>query len=193
MIVKILHIACRDTILGGLIAEQIRGHQSLSLGLREQADLIITDSPGEAGDAEGGKRLFLLPPLPLRLGEAMDAVRYTLSGRRRQAEEGGQGPVRIGESLILTADNFLVREGGREGAEKTIRLTDKERSLLRALLSAPDERLSRKTLLQTVWGYAEGAETHTLETHLYRLRQKLQELGPGPLLTAEDGWYSLKI
>ena len=74
-----------------------------------------------------------------------------------------------------------------------IRLTDKERLFLQTLEAAPGRALDRKTLLDTVWDYADGVETHTLETHLYRLRQKLDVCGEAALIASADGVYSLKI
>ena len=52
---------------------------------------------------------------------------------------------------------------------------------------------SRKTLLEEVWGYKTGVDSHTLETHMYRLRRKFEESGiEGPILVTADNGYKLK-
>ncbi len=61
--------------------------------------------------------------------------------------------------------------------EISIELTEKEALLLKTLLDA-DTEVPRETLLKTVWGYADDIDTHTLETHIHRLRAKLKTL-PG--------------
>lgn len=69
-------------------------------------------------------------------------------------------------------------------------LTEKECAILTCLLAARGGTVLRRDLLQHVWGYVEGVETHTIETHIYRLRQKI-EIDPGTpaiLLTEEQGY-----
>lgn len=76
---------------------------------------------------------------------------------------------------------------------KKIRLTEKETSILKYLLRAGGKPVGRDELLAEVWGYNSGVTTHTLETHVYRLRQKIE---PDPssvgLLVTEPGGYSLQ-
>lgn len=74
------------------------------------------------------------------------------------------------------------------------RLTDKELDLLVALYQAPDRTVTKTDLLQNVWGYVEGLETHTLETHIYRLRQKIEidPARPAAIMTSA-GAYHLKV
>jgi DNA-binding response OmpR family regulator len=77
---------------------------------------------------------------------------------------------------------------------KKVRLTEKERSMLRYLYRAGQRSVSRETLLQEVWGYNSGVTTHTLETHIYRLRQKMEEDAAAPtILVTESGGYRLVL
>ena len=72
------------------------------------------------------------------------------------------------------------------GSNKKIRLTEKETSILKYLYRAGDRPIGRETLLGEVWGYNAGVTTHTLETHIYRLRQKI-ERDPIPCRDPGDG------
>jgi DNA-binding response OmpR family regulator len=78
--------------------------------------------------------------------------------------------------------------------ERKIRLTEKETNILKFLYRANDKVVPRDVLLHEVWGYNAGVTTHTLETHIYRLRQKIE---PNPseasLLVTESGGYRLVI
>ena len=76
--------------------------------------------------------------------------------------------------------------------DKKIRLTEKETNILKFLYRSNDGVVPRDVLLHEVWGYNAGVTTHTLETHIYRLRQKIE---PDPsnarLLVTESGGYRL--
>jgi DNA-binding response OmpR family regulator len=74
------------------------------------------------------------------------------------------------------------------GAKKKIRLTEKETNIL-LFLQRTGGTVPRETLLHEVWGYNPAVTTHTLETHIYRLRRKI---GPEILLT-EEGGYRLAV
>lgn len=75
------------------------------------------------------------------------------------------------------------------GAE--VSLTDKEAKLLEALLKAGCSTISREELLQQVWGIEAELNTHTLETHIYRLRGKLGEIGGSEWIEAASGGYRM--
>jgi DNA-binding response OmpR family regulator len=78
--------------------------------------------------------------------------------------------------------DLTLREGMR-----VLRLTEKERDILLALLEASGQRVERRDMLEKVWGYASGVETHTLETHVYRLRQKMEIDPAKPVIVLTDG------
>ena len=99
------------------------------------------------------------------------------------------GPTRIGEYLFLEDERLLL---GPDDSKK-IRLTEKETAILIRLSAANGESVSRNTLLEEVWGYKTGIDSHTLETHIYRLRKKMEELGSSSsfLKTSRDGYKLL--
>lgn len=100
------------------------------------------------------------------------------------------------EDAVFSVGPFIFQPGKkllRDPTRKSrIHLTGKETSLLKFLYRAAG-RVDRQVLLNEVWGYNSGANTHTLETHIYRLRQKLEVNAMTPsLLVTEDGGYSLR-
>jgi DNA-binding response OmpR family regulator len=98
------------------------------------------------------------------------------------------------QDAVLAIGPFQFRPSAQtlQTADRSrrIRLTSKEVAILKFLLSAGGEAVSRQVLLNEVWGYNAGVTTHTLETHIYRLRQKI-EADPNNcdlLLTAPGGY-----
>lgn len=78
--------------------------------------------------------------------------------------------------------------------DKKIKLTEKESGIIKQLYKAQGRVVPREVLLNDVWGYNSGVTTHTLETHVYRLRQKLEkELGSAELIVTEGGGYRLEL
>ncbi len=78
--------------------------------------------------------------------------------------------------------------------KNSVSLTEKERDILTYLASCTSFESSRNDILKNVWGYVEGIETHTLETHIYRLRQKIEKNASEPqnLVTTDIG-YKLHV
>ncbi|SDW86815.1 response regulator transcription factor [Roseicitreum antarcticum] len=105
----------------------------------------------------------------------------------RQHEQSENAIFQLGPYQFKPAMKLLVDETDRK-----IRLTEKETNILKFLYRAPDGVVARDVLLHEVWGYNAGVTTHTLETHIYRLRQKIE---PDPsnaqLLVTESGGYKL--
>jgi len=78
--------------------------------------------------------------------------------------------------------------------DKKIRLTEKETNILKFLYRATEDVVPRDILLHEVWGYNAGVTTHTLETHIYRLRQKIEpDPGKASILITENGGYRLSM
>ncbi len=96
-------------------------------------------------------------------------------------------PVPIGPYLFRPGAKLLTL-----GARK-VRLTEKETDILK-FLHAAGATVAREILLHEVWGYNPAVTTHTLETHIYRLRRKIEENpGEARILVTEDGGYRLGI
>ncbi len=105
----------------------------------------------------------------------------------RQHEQSEDAVFQIGPYTFKPAMKMLV-----DAQERKIRLTEKETNILKYLYRATEGVVARDVLLHEVWGYNAGVTTHTLETHIYRLRQKIE---PDPsnarLLVTESGGYRL--
>ena len=100
------------------------------------------------------------------------------------------------EDAVLVIGPYHFRPGSRSLTEPTtnrrVRLTEKEAAVLKHLYRAGSTPVPRQTLLREVWGYANGASTHTVETHIYRLRRKIEpDEGVARILVNEDGGYRL--
>ncbi|GLK57007.1 DNA-binding response OmpR family regulator [Methylopila capsulata] len=99
------------------------------------------------------------------------------------------------EDAIFTIGPYTFKPGAKMlMTEKNakIRLTEKETAILRFLYRSGASVVGRETLLQEVWGYNSGVTTHTLETHVYRLRQKIEaDPSNARLLVTEAGGYKL--
>jgi DNA-binding response OmpR family regulator len=105
----------------------------------------------------------------------------------RQHEQSEDAVFQLGPYTFKPSTKMLITED-----DKKIRLTEKEANILKFLYRSNDAVVQRDVLLQEVWGYNGGITTHTLETHIYRLRQKIE---PDPanarLLVTESGGYRL--
>ncbi|WP_419903200.1 response regulator transcription factor [Kiloniella sp.] len=121
---------------------------------------------------------------PFRLGVLLARLRAQL----RQHEQSEDAVFTIGPYTFQPSGKILI-EGE---TQKKIRLTEKETSILKYLYRKGSQVVGRDTLLNEVWGYNAGVTTHTLETHVYRLRQKI-EIDPSnaKLLVTETGGYRL--
>jgi DNA-binding response OmpR family regulator len=120
---------------------------------------------------------------PFRFAVLLARVRAQL----RQHEQSEDAVFTIGPYTFKPALKILVEENGNK-----VRLTEKETSILKFLYRASEKMVTRETLLTEVWGYNTGVTTHTLETHIYRLRQKIEkDPARAELLITETGGYKL--
>jgi DNA-binding response OmpR family regulator len=105
----------------------------------------------------------------------------------RQHEQSEDAVFTIGPYTFKPASKLLLDDKGSK-----VRLTEKETAILKYLYRTGDKVVSRETLLHEVWGYNAGVTTHTLETHIYRLRQKIEkDPSNAEILVTETGGYKL--
>ncbi len=120
---------------------------------------------------------------PIRLNVLLARLRAHL----RQSELSEDAVFKIGPYTFRPSVKLLSEAGGG----RTVRLTDKEAAILKFLYRAGGV-IGRDTLLGEVWGYNAGVTTHTLETHIYRLRRKIErDPAHAEILVTEPGGYRL--
>jgi DNA-binding response OmpR family regulator len=120
---------------------------------------------------------------PFKLGVLLARIRAQL----RQHEQSEDAVFTIGPYTFKPAAKLLVDANGGK-----VRLTEKETSILKYLYRAGERVVTREILLHEVWGYNAGVTTHTLETHIYRLRQKIEkDPSQAEILITETGGYKL--
>jgi DNA-binding response OmpR family regulator len=105
----------------------------------------------------------------------------------RQHELSDDASFQIGSYTFHPGAKQLVTTNGAK-----LKLTEKETAILQYLNRAKGGVVSRDELLREVWGYNANVTTHTLETHIYRLRQKI-EIDPtsAKILITDIGGYRL--
>jgi DNA-binding response OmpR family regulator len=120
---------------------------------------------------------------PFRFAVLLARIRAQL----RSHEQSETAVFRIGPYEFRPALKLLL-----DDKQKKIRLTEKETNILKYLYRAGDKPVAREELLTQVWGYNAGVTTHTLETHIYRLRQKIEsDPALSRLLITDAGGYRL--
>ena len=146
--------------------------------------IMLTAAAGDADTIQGldaGANDYVTKPF--RFAVLLARIRAQL----RSHEQSEDAVFRIGPYEFRPAAKILIDERQRK-----IRLTEKETNILKYLYRAGEKPVSREELLAEVWGYNAGVTTHTLETHVYRLRQKIEpEASGAKLLLTEAGGYRL--
>ena len=147
--------------------------------------ILLTGQSSEADTVKGleaGANDYVTKPF--RFAVLLARIRAHL----RSHEQSEDAVFRIGPYEFRPAGKMMIDEKGRK-----IRLTEKETSILKYLYRAGAKAVMREELLAEVWGYNAGVTTHTLETHIYRLRQKIEpEPGQARLLLTDTGGYRLQ-
>jgi DNA-binding response OmpR family regulator len=143
-------------------------------GLQAEADIIL--------GLESGATDYVAKPI--KFGELLARLRAHL----REASRDKSVVLAIGPASFDPARKELTSQRGA-----VISLTDMEAAILLFLCSASDGAVSRAQLLAGVWGYNEDAETHTVESNIYRLRRKLKAAIPNiDVLATEKTGYRLR-
>ncbi|WP_311031175.1 response regulator transcription factor [Mesorhizobium koreense] len=120
---------------------------------------------------------------PFRFAVLLARIRAQL----RQHEQSEDATFTVGPYTFKPSQKLLVDQRGSK-----VRLTEKEAAIIKYLYRAEQKVVTRDVLLEEVWGYNSGVTTHTLETHVYRLRQKIErDPSNAEILVTESGGYKL--
>ena len=159
--------ACKKMRADGLLCPIV-----MLTGAASEADMIL--------GLDAGANDYITKPF--RFGVLLARIRAHL----RQHAKTENVAIPIGQYIFRPSIKVL------ENGDEKIRLTEKETNILRFLFAQGDVTVARETLLHEVWGYNAQVTTHTLETHIYRLRQKIESNpSEAKLLLTEDGGYRL--
>jgi DNA-binding response OmpR family regulator len=146
--------------------------------------IMLTGHDGDADTVlglEAGANDYVVKPF--RFAVLLARIRAQL----RQHDASEDAVFAVGPYSFKPSQKLLINSKGSK-----IRLTEKETAILRYLYRAAQQAVARDVLLSEVWGYNSGVTTHTLETHIYRLRQKIEkDPGNAQLLVTEGGGYKL--
>lgn len=143
------------------------------------ADTLLTTEEGQLVLRRSGNVLqrWALPVRPATIARAL-----------------GTALASTGTPALQNGWQFDATARQLQRAEQSVTLTEKETLLLARLLESHPGARPREQLLKEVWGLGSDVETHTLETHIYRLRSKLGELAPRPCdIVTEEGTYRLVL
>ena len=154
------------------------------------APVVFMMRPGDDEDEESFANLIGINDFvmrPFRFADLLACVQANL----RAGESGEESDIPIGPYRFRHAAKVVMEKDG-DGAGRKIRLTEKEADILKFLFEAGGQVVPREVLLAEVWGYNSGVTTHTLETHIYRLRQKIErDPSNAEYLVTEAGGYRL--
>ena len=176
-----------DLILLDVDMPDMDGREACKIMRQKGVRAPVIMLTGQDGDAdtilglESGANDYVTKPF--KFSVLLARVRAHL----RSFEQSEDATFKVGPYEFRPAMKLLVTD-----EDKKIRLTEKETNILKFLYRSTEGVVPRDVLLHEVWGYNAGVTTHTLETHIYRLRQKIE---PDPsnarLLVTESGGYKL--
>lgn len=147
--------------------------------------IMLTARDGEADTILGldaGANDYIIKPFKISI------LLARLRAHLRQHEQSDDAVFTIGPYQFRPSAKVLIA-----GDSRKIRLTEKETAILKYLYRARNQMITRETLLNEVWGYNAAVTTHTLETHVYRLRQKIEtDPSNADILVTVTGGYQLR-
>ena len=176
-----------DIVIMDVGLPDMDGREAVKIMRKDRFKSPVIMLTGQTSDAdtvlglEAGANDYVCKPF--RFAVLLARIRAHL----RQHEASDDAVFQIGDYTFRPSSKLLVNDKGGK-----LRLTEKETAILRFLYRAGQQVVSRETLLREVWGYNAHVTTHTLETHIYRLRQKIErDPANARLLVTEPGGYKL--
>lgn len=174
-------------------------------------DAALPDGDGRVFCAELREKGYAMPVIMLTVSDEEEGI---VRGLDAGANDYVIKPFRTGELLarlraqlrmfdnsedvVFSIGSYIFRPSAKQmicsTRKQRIHLTEKETSILKYLYRSGGKPVARQVLLNEVWGYNSAVTTHTLETHIYRLRQKIEtDPGRATLLVTEGGGYCLHM
>ncbi len=163
----------KETVPEGIFAELSLQSEYVFVHDKEFACNVICEEGGVKISKNGEIVKKLL--YPFRAGELVDIISSFKEDYVKRIFSFGD--------YKFDSEKSIIYKG-----EEQIKLTDKEASIIEYLCKEQNESYSKEELLKDIWGYDEGIDTHTLESHIYRIRQKLDD---DMIILNKDGLYSI--
>lgn len=139
--------------------------------------------PADSEEMATGK-LDMFAFKPLVLSQLLNQIKSSIN----LFENSEDGFLHFGEYELHPVDKEILNIR----TKITVKLTEREVSILRYLYKSRGKAVGKTEFLQNVWEYSSDVSTHTIETHIYRLRKKVEQTTSGAqLINAEDGGYRL--
>jgi len=148
-----------------------------------EADIFILSRPADIEDLDFIPRLYLDPQHKIKLGTLLqDIIRIATHPLQYISK------INLKSFIFNPAEKNIIKDGVE------INLTDKEAEILYYLSKNINIEVSKEIMLKDIWQYQQGIDTHTLETHIYRLRQKIEVNAENPkILTTKENGYILNV
>ena len=151
------------------------------------APIIFTGEVKDFSEVEDQNigRLLVCIQRPFKIIMLLECIRRLLS----KYDFSSEVIIPLGNIQFFPGSKFIKIENGQK-----VNLTEKETNILKYLCQSKDQIVSREVLLDEVWGHTTSLSTHTLETYIYRLRQKISaKLNGKELIITKKGGYQLLI
>lgn len=123
---------------------------------------------------------------PFVLSRFFDALKSSIN----IFENSDEGNIEFNQYILYPSRKEIFNQRD----ETTTKLTEREVSMIKYLYKNADRTVSKNDLMQEVWEYSAEVATHTVETHIYRLRQKIeQDNSDNQIIITSEGGYQLKL
>ena len=148
-----------------------------------KAPVILLSGFGDISENAGVSQVI---EKPFFLSSFLDSLKASI----HLFENSDEGVLEFNQYILYPIRKEILNLRSSE----VIKLTEKEVSIIKHLYKNKGKIISKNDLMKEVWGYAADATTHTVETHIYRLRQKVEhENTEAQLILTSEGGYQLKV
>ncbi len=145
---------------------------------------IISDSESLKICVSNNKKKDIICDLHLKLPTTIKELNYVVENIVAKKIFNKNSSIEVKKYLLNKNEKKLLKEN------KFIILTEKETQLIELLINSKNP-ISKDKILASVWNYSVDADTHTVETHIYRLRKKISNefVDNNFILNNKDGYY----
>ena len=167
---------------------------------KESADIIVVDEKIEllksmdknapviflSSDDSDDIKAHAIIQKPFLLSKFLDTIKASIN----IFENSDEGNLEFNKYVLYPSRKEILNKRDKS----TTKLTEKEVSVLKYLYKNAGKIVSKNDLMQEVWEYSADVATHTVETHIYRLRQKVEQDNlDNQIIITSDGGYQLKL